>query len=580
MSQFAEHHVKGSEVFVGGLPHTVTESTIHEIFSHCGEIVEIRLIKDQKGSIKDFCFVRFATKEAAEKAVREKSGFVLDGKKIGVLPSKEQDTLFFGNLNKGWSTYEFEGIIRQVFPDVISVDLASPVGETKSIKQRNRGFAFVKFSSHAAAARAFRVGSKADFMLGGNLHPAVQWVEDQPEIDPAALAKIKIAFIRNLPLSADENYLKKLFEPFGEIEKVVLWRKGSSPVGFVHFTKRADLENAIRGMNGKTVQWPRGGPTSMLSVEVARPIDRSKKRLREDSHEKKANKVPSHTPSANLGIPLSSDCTSGSQKVAQKEVEYEDPYEVAVLLLPLSVRERLLRILRLGIATRFDIDIQNLTSLKKLPESAAISVLDQFMLSGADKENKGVYLAGLISRVDQLLLGRSPGGLSRVGDLIKSDVAISSFFSRVHLPVDDSFIPHVGSTQSSFISQVHFPVVDSLASPAYLSVPRWSTMPFKGAGAISSWVVLCRSGNYVPRYSALVSDYPIMTRESLKLTKETSSSPLQPYGRLTLDPQITEMADRPPHRPQIRFDPLTGEPYKFDPFTGERILPDNPQHRF
>lgn len=76
-----EYAVRGSEVFVGGLPHTITESKMLEVcyllcfssptkcvclqkevhlmlslllktFSPCGEIVEIRLIKDHKGSMK------------------------------------------------------------------------------------------------------------------------------------------------------------------------------------------------------------------------------------------------------------------------------------------------------------------------------------------------------------------------------------------------------------------------------------------------------------------------------------------------------------------------------------------------
>lgn len=35
-------------------------------------------------------------------------------------------------------------------------------------------------------------------------------------------------------------------------------------------------------------------------------------------------------------------------------------------------------------------------------------------------------------------------------------------------------------------------------------------------------------------------------------------------------------------RPQMRFDPFTGEPYKFDPFTGEPIIHpgNNPTHQF
>ena len=33
--------------------------------------------------------------------------------------------------------------------------------------------------------------------------------------------------------------------------------------------------------------------------------------------------------------------------------------------------------------------------------------------------------------------------------------------------------------------------------------------------------------------------------------------------------------DRQPPRPQVRFDPFTGQPYKFDPYTGEPIRPES-----
>ncbi|CAI9109825.1 OLC1v1009731C1 [Oldenlandia corymbosa var. corymbosa] len=603
--------MKGTEVFVGGLPVTATESAIREVFSGCGEIVDVRLIKDQKGNAKGFCFVRFSTKEAADKALKEKSGVVLDGKKIGLRPSTEQDTLYFGNLNKGWNANEFEALVRQVFPDVLSVDLVSLPGELQSEKKRNRGFAFVKFTSHAAAARALRVGSKPEFLLG-NLHPAVQWVEEQPEIDPAVLSKIKIAFIKNLPGNADESFLRKLFEPFGEIEKVVLWKKGGLSLGFVHFTKRSALENAIREMHDKILQWPEGGPTHKLSVEIARPTDKSKKRIREDSQSNMANKVPNNLEYIPGVKPESYRC-SVVKPFGQKEEVYEDPYEAAVLSLPVTVKERLLRILRLRIATRFDIDIQNITSLKQLPESTAISVLDQFMLSGAEARNKGVYLAGLIARYqgEHQRASRSPGGMSRVGDYAATGSGVSSYSDRVLYAPDDSFGRSVGSG--------------------------------------------VRSEKYVPHYSAVVPDYPMLSRPLLGRA-ETNHSPLQPtstsyapYAKLKLSPEmddlvsgvpttyaafrrdavaasplthrqvkVGDMADSPtarpqvrfsdvsghpstqfagrlegvldrplsrpqvgfddvtnrlPSQPRVRFDPYTGEPYRFDPYTGERILP-------
>ncbi|CAK9186022.1 unnamed protein product [Ilex paraguariensis] len=545
-----ESGVKGSEVFVGGLAPTITEDKIREVFSTCGEILEVRLIKDPKGNLKGFCFVRFATKEAAQKAVKEKSGLMLEGRKIGVLPSTEQSTLYLGNLNKGWSADEFDKIVHQVFPDVVSVNLAMPFtsgDKPLGKKQQNRGFAFVKFSSHAAAARAYRVGSRPDFLLGGNLHPVVQWAEEELETDPKELAKVTIAFVRNLPIDADENYLRKLFEPFGKVDNVVLSRKGQSPIGFVHFTRRSDLDNAIRERHGKTVQGPNGGASFMLEVEIARPMDKKKKRAREDPQSKQYTEIPSHSKlqrNEEAFIPFGGHI-SKAQKVKYLEPVVADPYEAAVVSLPVAVKERLLRILRLGIATRFDIDIHCLTSLQELPESTAISVLDQFMLSAADKHNKGAYLVGLISRhqVSNLGLSRLPLSFSRLGEITTKESELTNFSSRARLPAGDSLAPHIGAT-------------------------------------------VARSDTLASRYSSVFSDYPLSSRAALGRVKETSpvslhqipgSSP--PYGKIKVESHASAV-DHQPVRPRVRFDPFTGKPYKFDPFTGEPILPPEslPRH--
>lgn len=121
-------------------------------------------------------------------------------------------------------------------------------------------------------------------------------------------------------------------------------------------------------------------------MEVARPIEKNRKWAHDDPQSKPVSKISSQ-------IKISKDeenfNTFGGPKFGTQELKYlaeepviTDPYETAVLSLPVAVKERLLRILRLGIATRFDIDIQSLTSLKELPESGAISILVQFMLSG------------------------------------------------------------------------------------------------------------------------------------------------------------------------------------------------------
>ncbi|XAR51674.1 hypothetical protein NMG60_11006372 [Bertholletia excelsa] len=573
-----QHVVKGSEVFVGGLSRGTTEDTIHEVFSSCGEIVEIRLIKDNKGNSKGFCFIRFGMKEAAQKAIKEKSGITLEGKKIGVLPSTEQDSLFLGNLRKDWVADEFDKIVRQAFPDVVSVNLAMPFysGDTSlNQKQRNRGFAIVKFSSHAAAARAHRLGSKSDFLLAANCHPIVDWAEEEPEVNPEELAKIKIAFVRNLPIDADENYLTKLFEPLGELDRVVISKKSRSPVGFVHFTNRLDLDNAIREMNGKTVEGPNGGPSFNLQVEVARPIEKNRKRACEDTRNRLPNKISNTSKSAeDEEITSSGPKPQTQQMYSLEEPMVSDPYETAVVLLPAAVKERLLRILRLGIATRFDIDIQSLTTLKELPESAAISVLDQFMLSGADRLNKGDYLAGLISRhqVDKLGLDQHSLNLRRVEDIAAKELQYSSYSSQLHLPAVDTLGSRVGMMKSRYDTYT------SHYSPSYLAQPLPSRATLGKMEESSSTLLsppLRRTSVPSVSYGKLSLDSPFAATTDRPFTAAAD----RPF-MAAADRPFMAAADRQQTRPRVRFDPFTGEPYKFDPFTGEPIVSETLPHRY
>jgi len=147
---------KGTEVFVGGLPRSATESTLREIFSSCGEIIDARIMKDQSGHSKGYGFVRFAKRDYANTAKRQKNGIEVQGKRLVVELSMDQDTVFFGNLCKEWTLEEFEELIHKAFKDVVSVDLAmaSNLGSSNK-KNINRGFGFVRFSSHAVLAKYY-----------------------------------------------------------------------------------------------------------------------------------------------------------------------------------------------------------------------------------------------------------------------------------------------------------------------------------------------------------------------------------------------------------------------------------------
>ncbi|KAE9466632.1 hypothetical protein C3L33_01472, partial [Rhododendron williamsianum] len=683
-----EHVVRGSEVFVGGLVRNITESKIRE----------------------GYCFVRFATKEAADKAVKEKSGITVKeanglikqilefhGRtrfvEIEALWDPLEPFVFKVLKHEDWSADEFDKLVHQAFPDVVSIDLAMPFGSGDSApgqKQQNRGFAIVKFSSHAAAARAHRLGSNSDFILAANCHPAVEWAKDEPDINPEELAKIKIAFVRNLPANADEDYLKKLFEPLGKLDRVVLSKKSRSPVGFVHFAERSlsleelgadfkdggfevlpvfdefpneelgndlevvkedvpiydkfeekycvdneegtlvnmikesflmtrqdskeDLDNAIKEMNGKTVQGPNGGPSIKLLVEVARPIEKNRKRALDDPQSKPASKMSSHSKISKDEQALT---TFGGIKSGALELKYSleepvvvDPYEAAVISLPVAVKERLLRILRLGIATRFDINVESLTSLRDLPESTSITILDQFMLSGAERLNKGEYLSALISRyrVDKLGLNQHALSLARVGDIATKESPLSSISSRVHHSPIDTVGSRAGTTISE--SNLHldftgnicrYDIYTSRYSSPLSTYPLPSSRLSYGKMEESGQDPLLSSR---VSYAKMEEDRrdPLFSRASYAKMEESGRDPLlsrasyakidesfpvplhrtlgssTSYGKIELESSLFSPAaasDRQPKRNQVRFDPFTGEPYKFDPFTGEPIVPDS-----
>ncbi|XP_042390377.1 uncharacterized protein LOC121981742 isoform X2 [Zingiber officinale] len=526
-----EHHVKGSEIFIGGLSRSVTESDIHELFSPYGMIIELRMMKDQDGNSKGFCFVRFGQKESASRAIREKDGFVLHGKSMGVDFSSDQDSLFFGNLRKDWSLEEFEKLVHQAFKDVISVNLPmSPIaGDSMAGKRRlNRGFAFVHFSSHAAAARAHRIGSKPDFLLDGNWHPVIDWVEKDPEIDPEELAKIKTAYVGNLPKDADEDYLRKMFDPLGKIEKVAVSRKGPYPVGFVHFARRLDLDYAIREMDGQIVQGPYRGPKFKIQVAVARPVVMGKRPRVE---------LKSKSPSEAGVLPHSyEDLTSDSFERKSKALRltnqaYDDgvgPYEATVITLPAAVKERLLRLFRRGIATRFDLDLGCITSLKELPGSLATAILDQFMISGADKRDKRAYFLSLLSKVDRFARGNPLYQTQKSIDYLPEESELTSLPAPVLLEEIDHPSPRI-SPPARYASN----------SSLYDSPPR-------SRQSVGRLIEAAPSS-----YSRPISParYRSAAGSSIRLAPEKY----------------------PAERRQIRFDPFTGEPYKFDPFTGELI---------
>ena len=81
-------------IFVGNLPFTADEEKLRSCFSDCGDVESVRIIRDAKTGIgKGFGFVSFSDKSGVMFAVKQNRKIELDGQKLRVFKSKDEQTL-------------------------------------------------------------------------------------------------------------------------------------------------------------------------------------------------------------------------------------------------------------------------------------------------------------------------------------------------------------------------------------------------------------------------------------------------------------------------------------------------------
>ena len=81
-------------VFIGNLPFSADEEKLRCVFSICGEIESVRIVRDAKSGIgKGFGFVTFKDKSSVMFAVKQNKQVELDGRKLRVSRSKDYSVL-------------------------------------------------------------------------------------------------------------------------------------------------------------------------------------------------------------------------------------------------------------------------------------------------------------------------------------------------------------------------------------------------------------------------------------------------------------------------------------------------------
>ncbi|EFA74815.1 RNA-binding region RNP-1 domain-containing protein [Heterostelium album PN500] len=271
--QYTKEPMAENEVFVGGVSKNVTEDDLQSVFNSVGSVRQIRLMKNKlNGESKGYAFITFEDKSSCQMAVEKISNKELKGKSLRVKYSENRRKLFLGNLPKEFNKEQLLEILNKHTEGITSMDfLMDPDNPT-----RNRGFAFVEFSDYYLADKARKEFASPSFRIGSSC-VTVNWADPVQEPDEDVMKNVRVLYVRNLPEQRNSEDLKKVFEEFGTIEKVIIPvnipGQQRRDFGFVHFESREAAEEALVRHNNQPITYQGRD----LIVSFAKPMDKKQR---------------------------------------------------------------------------------------------------------------------------------------------------------------------------------------------------------------------------------------------------------------------------------------------------------------
>ncbi|KAJ1664869.1 Protein phosphatase PP2A regulatory subunit B [Coemansia sp. RSA 1813] len=280
-------------IFIKNLDDSIDNKALHDTFAAFGAIMSCKVAVDEHGRPRGFGFVHYETREAAEQAIENVNGMLLNDSKVYVgfhLPRHERLSHMEEMRSKFTNVY-VKNIEAEVDNDGLR-ELFSKYGDiTSAIVQRDdegksRGFGFVNFKDHESARQA--VEELHDTELNGQklfVSRAQKKAERNEELrrqyEQAKMERLSKyqgvnLYVKNFDDEIDDDKLRQEFAPYGTITsaKVMRDEKGASRgFGFVCFSSPEEATKAIAEMNGRMLT------TKPLYVALAQRSDQRRQQI-------------------------------------------------------------------------------------------------------------------------------------------------------------------------------------------------------------------------------------------------------------------------------------------------------------
>ncbi|XP_076942730.1 uncharacterized protein LOC143612694 [Bidens hawaiensis] len=259
---------KGMEIYVGKLDKNAVEEDLVNVFQQFGELKSTRIVrKPNSNKSKGFGFVRFASADQANRALSElKDGVEVRGKRVVISASQDNDTLHLGNICKTWNK---EQVLQQLKEYGIEHIEMLRLPEDPKMEGKNKGFAFLEFSTHSDAVEAFKRLKKPDVVFGRDISAKVEFAETPKPSAAEDLLQVNVVHLEGLTEDWTEEKVKDICKTYGEILKINVRPKSRNKrkdFGFVTFNSPESAQACVEGINNTAI-----GVETKIKASIAKP---------------------------------------------------------------------------------------------------------------------------------------------------------------------------------------------------------------------------------------------------------------------------------------------------------------------
>ncbi|PIM97106.1 Apoptosis-promoting RNA-binding protein TIA-1/TIAR (RRM superfamily) [Handroanthus impetiginosus] len=273
-------------LWIGDLPYWADENYLRGWFSHTGEVLSIKVIRNKiTGQPEGYGFVEFTSHQVAESILQSYNGTQIPGTELtfrlnwassGIGERRAdggpEHSIFVGDLAPDVTDYLLQETFRASYPSVRGAKVV-----TDPNTGRSKGYGFVKFADETERNRAMvemngvycstrpmRISAATPKKTAAGVQQQYAAAAAAKAIYPAPIYTAPVqtipvdndinnttVFIGNLDPNVTEEELRQIFLQFGDIVYVKI--PASKGCGFVQFAARTSAEESIQRMQGAVI---------------------------------------------------------------------------------------------------------------------------------------------------------------------------------------------------------------------------------------------------------------------------------------------------------------------------------------